>query len=70
MSPGNRGVFQLLKEVTFRSILAFYNSGRVTCSDKCNYKFLLRFYSTTAFPTCGSLSVPSPGLTSQVSGIA
>jgi len=26
MSPENQGVFQLLKEVTFRKILAFYNS--------------------------------------------
>jgi len=26
MSPGNQGVFQLLKEVTFRGILAFYSS--------------------------------------------
>jgi len=26
MSPGNQGVFQLLKEVTFRRILAFYDS--------------------------------------------
>ena len=25
MSPGNQGVFQLLKEVIFRRILAFYN---------------------------------------------
>jgi len=24
MSPGNQGVFQLLKEVTFRRILVFY----------------------------------------------
>ena len=26
MSPENQGVFQLLKEVTFRRILAFYSS--------------------------------------------
>jgi hypothetical protein len=26
MSPENQGVFQLIKEVTFRRILAFYNS--------------------------------------------
>ena len=25
MSPGNQGVFQLLKEITFRNILAFYS---------------------------------------------
>jgi len=25
MSPGNQGVFQLLKEVTFRRILAFFS---------------------------------------------
>jgi len=28
MSLENRGVFQLLKEVTFRRILAFYNSRK------------------------------------------
>jgi len=28
MSPENQGVFQLLKEVTFRRILAFYNSRK------------------------------------------
>ena len=28
MSPGNQGVFQLLKEVTFRRILEFYNSRK------------------------------------------
>ena len=28
MSPENRGVFQLLKEVTFRRILAFYSSQK------------------------------------------
>ncbi len=28
MSPGNQGVFQLLKEVSFRRILAFYNSRK------------------------------------------
>jgi hypothetical protein len=28
MSPENCGVFQLLKEVTFRRILAFYSSMR------------------------------------------
>ncbi len=26
MSPANQGVFQLLKEVTFRGILTFYSS--------------------------------------------
>jgi len=26
MSPGNQGVFQLLKEVIFRRILVFYNA--------------------------------------------
>jgi len=26
MSPGNQGVFKLLKEVTFRGIVGFYNS--------------------------------------------
>ncbi len=31
MSPGNQGVFQLLKEVTFRRILVFYQFvGRAT----------------------------------------
>jgi len=28
MSPENQGVFQLLKEVTFRRILTFYNSRK------------------------------------------
>ena len=28
MSPGNQGVFQLLKEVAFRGILAFYDSRK------------------------------------------
>ncbi len=28
MSPGNQGVFQLLKEVTFRRILTFYSSEK------------------------------------------
>jgi len=28
MSPGNQGVFQLLKEVTFRRILAFYDARK------------------------------------------
>ena len=28
MSPENYGVFQLLKEVTFRRILAFYSSRK------------------------------------------
>jgi len=28
MSPENYGVFQLLKEQTFRGILAFYNSRK------------------------------------------
>jgi len=28
MSPENQGVFQLLKDVTFRGILAFYNSRK------------------------------------------
>ncbi len=28
MSPGNQGVFQPLKEVTFREILTFYNSRK------------------------------------------
>ena len=28
MSPGNMGVFQLLKEVTLRRILAFYSSRK------------------------------------------
>jgi len=27
MSPGNQGVFQLLKEVTFRRILAFFTAN-------------------------------------------
>jgi len=31
MSPGNQGVFQLLKEVTFRRILAFYNARKWGC---------------------------------------
>ena len=34
MSPENQGVFQLLKEVTFRKILAFCNSweGCLSCA--------------------------------------
>jgi hypothetical protein len=28
MSPGNQGVFQLLKEVTFRRILVFYSERK------------------------------------------
>ncbi len=34
MSPGNQGVFQLLKEVTFRKILAFCNlwEGCLSCA--------------------------------------
>jgi hypothetical protein len=28
MSPGNQGVFQLLKEVAFRRILGFYSSRK------------------------------------------
>jgi hypothetical protein len=28
MSPGNKGVFQLLEEVTFRGIMAFYNARK------------------------------------------
>jgi hypothetical protein len=28
MSPENQGVFQLLNEVTYRGILAFYNSRK------------------------------------------
>jgi len=28
MSPGNQGVFQLLKEVTFRRILVFYDERK------------------------------------------
>jgi len=31
MSPENQGVFQLLKEVIFRRILAFYNLRKWSC---------------------------------------
>jgi len=31
MSPGNQGVFQLLKEVTSRRILTFYNYRKRRC---------------------------------------
>ncbi len=83
MSPENQGVFQLLKEVTFRRILAFYSSRKwgyfwwciVTvqqlpfCADSFGVTGVLyrRVIEDLTNPT--SPLVPSPGLISQVTGI-
>ena len=50
MSPGNQGVFQLLKEVTFRRNLMFYNALKWGCLGSalyaiCALLFLLFFAS-------------------------
>ena len=61
MSPGNQGVFQFMKEVTFTRILSFYNSG------KCDYFRALRskFVDLVLFTpesSCGVAGLETAGL--------
>jgi hypothetical protein len=60
-SPENCGVFPLLKEVTFRRILSFYNSG------KCDHFMALRsrFVDLVLFTpesSCGAAGLETAGL--------